>query len=183
MKKTIKILTAAILAIGFGSLANAQSATITANATVISEIVVETRTNLNFGTVVVGQTKSVSARESILVSSGPTLGTSNRGYFVVRAQQGSNVNLSFLLPSNLSSPIGELLPISFNYGDSEVAYLEDSDYEEIDFYPTSALQINSFNSSDPDGREIKVFIGGQVNATGVPAGSYIGNITLSATYN
>ncbi|MDG1277473.1 MAG: hypothetical protein P8O16_09345 [Algoriphagus sp.] len=47
MKKTVKILIATVFAVGFVSLANAQSASISANATVISELKVSNLSNLN----------------------------------------------------------------------------------------------------------------------------------------
>ena len=178
MKKTVKVLIAAVFAVGFGSLANAQSASISANATVISQLVVTNNANLNFGTVVVGQTKSIDAYETIAVSTGPTLGSANRGRFVVRAQQGSNVQLTFVLPADLRTAGGAILPISFDF-DDQVAAVEDNDSGYTVFYPTDAYQITGFGDSP-----VNVWIGGKVDAaTGVTAGTYTGTITLSATYN
>jgi len=176
---------AAVLAVCFGSLANAQSASISANATVISELTVTNQANLNFGTVVVGQTKSLDGYGNVAVSSGPKLGNARQGHFKVTAQRGSNLQLTFNLPTNLIAPGGAELPISFSYEDEQVAVVSDplmGDF--INFYPTTLLQINNFLTGSEDfATYVDVFIGGQVNATGVTAGAYTGTITLSATYN
>ncbi|MDG1277134.1 MAG: DUF4402 domain-containing protein [Algoriphagus sp.] len=185
MKKTVKILIAAVFALGFVSLAKAQSASISANATVISELSVTKGKDLNFGTIVVGQTKSIDAYDNISVSDGPELGSATAGTFTVNAQKGSNVKVSFILPTNLTSSTSNLLPISFNYGDTQVAAVMDDEGNYTEFYPTSDFQINGFNQSvvDPLASSVKFYIGGQVDATGVTAGTYTGTITLSATYN
>lgn len=59
MKKTAKILFDEVFPVSFGSLAKAQSASITANAIVISEIEVTSVANLIFSTLVVGQKKTI----------------------------------------------------------------------------------------------------------------------------
>ncbi|MDG1277135.1 MAG: hypothetical protein P8O16_07630 [Algoriphagus sp.] len=185
MKKTVKILIAAVFAVAFGSLANAQSASISANATVISEISVTTQANLEFGTVVVGQTKSIDGLGSIDVSSGPTLGSSQLGRFLIEAQKGSNVQLTFALPTNLSTTGGALLPISFGPGVSaKSAIVELRPGYQTEFTPSVPYQISGFlNSAEPTDRYIQVSIGGKVDATSATAGSYTGIITLSAIYN
>lgn len=183
MKKTIKIVIAAVFAVGFGSFAQAQSASISANATVISELTITNVANLNFGTVVVGQTKSIDADNMINVSTGSALGTANRGRFIVRAQVGSNVQLTLVLPSNLSTSGGALLPISFAPINGEPAIaVQDGDGQMFAITPGTPYLITGFNSAS-EIEEVNVFVGGQVNATGVTAGTYNGNITLTATYN
>jgi hypothetical protein len=185
MKKTIKFLIAAVFAVGFGSLANAQSASISANATVISELLVTNNANLDFGTVVVGQTKSIDGYGSIEVSTGPTLGTARLGMFRIEAQIGSNVGLTFVLPTNLSTTGGALLPITFGEGVSgKSGMIELRPGIPTEFIPSSPYQINGFlNGAYPGDTFVKVYIGGKVDATGVTAGIYTGTITLSATYN
>ncbi len=184
MKKTVKILIAAVLALGFGSLANAQSASISANATVISEIAVTNLANLNFGTVVVGQMKSIDGLGTIWVDNGPKLGSTNYGRFRIEAQIGSNVQLAFDLPTNLSTAEGALLPISFGPGESAAsAVVELRPGAQTEFDPRNPYQINGFLNADPEERYVVVVIGGQVDATSATAGSYTGTITLSATYN
>ena len=197
MKKSVKILMAAVFAVGFGSLANAQSATISANATVISEIAVARVGDLNFGTLVAGQSKAIDYNGTVSVSTGTSIGTTRMGEFTVAAQAGSDVKLSFTLPSNLTGSGSTILPISFSW-------------DELGMYgpePTNACRIviqegggamfvdptlgpisligNSFPTYEaiPGTNSVRVFIGGKVDATGVTAGSYTGNITLSATYN
>ena len=184
MKKTVKILIATVFAVGFVSLANAQSASISANATVISELKVSNLSNLNFGTIVVGQTKTILADNTVEVSSGSKIGTTNRGRFSLEAQVGSNVTLTFVLPENLTTTEGALLPIEFDWaGASEgpIAY-EDGDGALYKIIPGTSYQILGFNS----GSEMptsNVLVGGRVNATGVTPGTYSGTITLSAIYN
>jgi hypothetical protein len=191
MKKTIKILVAAVLAVGFGSLANAQSASISANATVISELTVTNQANLNFGTVVVGQVKTIdSYLNTATVSTGIALGTSNRGAFTVAAQAGSNVTLEFSLPTTLTGGAGTL-PISFSWLNSEdipvesvTITVEDEGYKIFDpknsyTFPTGFPTLEAIAGTN----SVFVYIGGRVDATGVTAGTYTGTITLSATYN
>jgi hypothetical protein len=185
MKKTVKILAAAILAVGFGSLANAQSASISANATVISEIAVTTLANLNFGTVVVGQTKSIDGYGNIDVSTGPILGPAGFGMFRIVALKGSNVGLTFVLPTNLNTTGGASLPITFGEGAAgKSGMIELKPFEQTEFDPSIPYQINGFlNGGDPAYDYVQVFIGGKVDATVATAGTYTGTITLNATYN
>ena len=183
MKKTVKILIAALFAVGFGSLANAQSASISANATVISELKVTNNANLNFGTVVVGQTKKIDGYGNVEVSTGPKLGSTSLGGFRIEAQTGSNVRLTFEFPTNLSTTEGALLPISFTGTEgASSATIDLGEGDRNEFNPRSPYQINGFLSG-ATGSYMQVFIGGNVNATGVTAGTYTGTITLSATYN
>jgi spore coat protein U-like protein len=191
MKTTIKTFVAAILGLGFGSFANAQSASISANATVISEIEVENVNNLNFGTLVAGQIKSVLLG-GVEVSTGPLLGTANRGEFIVAAQAGSDVRLSFNLPDNLNGPSGALLPISFFWiNEFDVPQLTVriffSNGAFITVNPNNPISFpdNSFPTSEVTAgkNSVRLTIGGKVDATSATAGSYTGTITLNATYN
>ena len=140
--------------------------------------------HLNFGTIVVGQTKTILADNTVEVSSGSKIGTTNRGRFSLEAQVGSNVTLTFVLPENLTTTEGALLPIEFDWaGASEgpIAY-EDGDGALYKIIPGTSYQILGFNS----GSEMptsNVLVGGRVNATGVTPGTYSGTITLSAIYN
>ncbi|WP_289029486.1 DUF4402 domain-containing protein [uncultured Algoriphagus sp.] len=194
MRKTIKILTAAILAIGFGTLANAQSASISANATVISEIAVANINNLNFGTVVVGQKKGIDFAGNVSVSTGSGLGTTTRGEFTVAAQAGSDVTFSFILPANLIGPGDAVMPYALNwendgfdggtkYGGIVVTQIGNGG--SFITNDTFSFDGNSFPTYEAiEGtNSVRVFIGGQVDATSATAGSYTGTITLNATYN
>ncbi len=183
MKKTVKILIAAVLTVGFGSLANAQSASISANATVISELSILNMANLAFGTVVSGQKKFIDSENTTEVSIGSALGASSRGRFIMWAQIGSNVTLTFTLPTNLSTSGGDLLPISFDdFNENPIIAVVDGDGIFGRVTPGTPYVINGFNSaSEID--NINIYVGGQVDATGVTAGTYTGTITLSAAYN
>jgi hypothetical protein len=185
MKKTTKVLFTALLAVGFGSLVHAQSATISANATVLSQITVVNNANLNFGTVIMGQTKMIDASDNVYVSEGSTaIGSANRGSFYVTAQTGSNVRLTFTLPTNLSKVGGGSLPISFPHYEETMGIVEDAYGTQDDFDLTIAYVINGFNSSwDWETSTSSFYIGGKVDATTATAGIYTGTITLSATYN
>lgn len=185
MKTTIKTFIAAILTIGFGSFANAQSASISANATVISEIAVTRVDDLNFGTVVVGQKKSITADSNVAVSTGSVLGSANRGHFMVNAQRGSNVSISFDFPINLVATGGGQLPIYFSWENEpeRVIVVTNGDFDDAPkLIPGTPYQINNYNPNS-ETSEYNFFIGGQVDATNATAGSYTGNITLNATYN
>lgn len=123
MKKSIKILVAFILASSFWSIAHGQSASISANATVINEIAVARVADLNFGTLVAGQIKSIDMMGNVSISSGTALGSTTRGEFTVSASAGSDVRLSFDLPNNLTGSGSDVLPISFSWMD-EMGYPE-----------------------------------------------------------
>nr|MBI1229443.1 hypothetical protein [Cytophagales bacterium] len=197
MKKTIKILTAAILAVSFGSLVHAQSATISANATVVSEIAVARVADLNFGTLVTGQIKTIFYDGSVFVSTGSALGSANRGEFTVAAAAGSDVRLSFNLPTNLAGPGASTLPIDFAWEDvspfgsvtSNNVLVVGQEGDQTQIFNPPLGPISVYDSSFPTfeaiagTNSVRVFIGAQVDATGVSAGSYTGTITLSATYN
>ncbi len=188
MKKTVKILIAALFAVSFSSLANAQSASISANATVISELKVTNQANLNFGTIIIGQTKSIYSDNSVVVSTGNSLGNTNRGQFSLSAGIGSNLTLTFVLPSSLTTTGGAILPISFTDDNpnnlSSAIGFEDGDGNVAKVTPGIPYVINGYNSAS-EVKNANVFVGGQVDATGVgvSTGIYTGTITLSATYN
>jgi spore coat protein U-like protein len=196
MKKTIKTLITLMLAVALGSLAHAQSASISVDATVISEIAVANVNNLNFGTLVAGQIKTIDLRGNVSVSTGSTLGTTSQGEFTVAASAGSDVQLSFTLPANLIGPDVGVLPIAFVYdedvaGDllprSALRIVDGLDGQFLSGDPTSPISFrdNSFPTFEaiPGTNSVRVFIGGQVDATNATAGTYIGTITLSATFN
>lgn len=199
MKKTIKIVIAAVFAVGFGSFANAQSASISANATVISEIVVANVNNLNFGTVVAGQKKRIDYLGNVSVSIGSAVGPITMGEFTVAAQAGSDVRFSFTLPANLISPSNATMPYVLNWqevdpdGDGVSTFTR---YGGIVIQQAggggSAIMGNNFSfpgnsfptfQAIPGTNSVRVFIGGQVDATSATAGTYTGTITLNATYN
>ncbi|WP_289029487.1 hypothetical protein [uncultured Algoriphagus sp.] len=188
---------AAVLAVGFGSLANAKSASISANATVISEIVVNNVSNLDFGTVVVGQKKLVYAgdRMSSKVSTGTLIDNGSGGEFTISAQAGSDVTISFVLPTSLAGSTSGSLPITFGemedigmgpYFNPEIITI--SQIGGIDTYinqNSPSLRYANFPTFDIGGgvNGIRVIIGGEVDATSATAGTYTGTITMSATYN
>lgn len=196
MKTTIKILTTALLAVGFGSLVHAQSASISANATVISEIAVTSVSDLNFGTIVANQKKFVSQfGNPATVSTGTVIDNGGRGEFTVAAQAGTDVTVSLVLPPALLGPGGSL-PIVFvetidtDFGDPSLLSAIYINMQEGNggYYinPNSfSERFNSFPNFDIGGgvNGVRIFIGGEVDATNATAGTYTGIITLNATYN
>lgn len=190
MKKSSKILIIVVFTIGFGSLVKAQNASISANATVISEITVAKVADLNLGTVVVGQIKSIDGL-SRKVSTGPDLGSSNMGQFTVAAQAGTDVILTFSLPTELSGPNMTTLPIKFSWDDNgsvaQSVWIQADVFYWLGLNPTLGplsfpAGFPSFQAI-PGTNSVNVFIGAQVDATSATAGTYIGTITLSASYN
>nr|MBI1229442.1 hypothetical protein [Cytophagales bacterium] len=193
MKKTVKVLLTAALAIGIGAFANAQSASISANATVISEIAVTSVSDLNFGTIVVNQKKIVSEMGDTRVSTGTAINNGSRGEFTVAAP--ADVTVSLLLPNVLTGSGGSL-PILFEetlFNEVEGSYTRSTLY--VNFQPGNGGYV--INPNSPSERfanfptfdigggvnGVRVFIGGTVDATNSTAGSYTGTITLNATYN
>lgn len=195
MKKTVKVLLTAALAIGIGAFANAQSASISANATVISEIAVTSVSDLNFGTIVVNQKKIVSEMGDTRVSTGTAINNGSRGEFTVAAPAGADVTVSLVLPNVLTGSGGSL-PILFEetlFSEMMGSYTRSTLY--VNFQPgNGGYDINpnspserfaNFPTFDIGGgvNGVRVFIGGTVDATNSTAGSYTGTITLNATYN
>lgn len=142
----------------------AQAAGIGATARVLRVITVTGARTLAFGNVLPGVARTV----------GVAAGTSGR--FTLRGQNGANVNLSFTLPSSLTSG-ANTLPIGAWTG--FVNRVNNTGGTGSAFTPSAAATAAAFS---PSGR-LFVFIGGTVTpVANQAAGNYTGTITLTAAY-
>ena len=167
MKRLLQITLVAFIMTGLTTVAFAQgqsdNASIGADATVIAQLDVTAGSSLNFGNVTPGVSSSVA------YGSG--------GSFSITGGGGASIDLDFTLPANLTLGTNNL-PISFSTTD---ANWEDGNTSSgsNEFDPNAGTTITF-----PADGDMTVFIGGTVNpGAGQVAGTYTGNIVLTATYN
>jgi len=172
MKRLLQLSLALFIVTGLTTIANAQSsknATIKASAVIQSSVTISGPNDLNFGAVPSGTPTPVSYNDA------------NAGRFDVSGNE--TVTLGLSLPSNLTNSNSTTMPI--NFSTSDAAWSDDgTNYNEFD--PTNGNTINLDlwdNNVSSDGA-ISVYIGGEVNpAANQEAGTYNGDITLTAEYN
>jgi hypothetical protein len=158
----VSAVVAAVLTLG-ALPAKAQTANITATATVLQAITVTGARTLDFGTVFPGVAKAIAV----------AAGTSGR--FDLTGSNSANVNVSFTLPGNLTSgantlPIGSWTGCYF--GTNTVASC-------TAFVPSAALTATAFSATGT----LFVWVGGTVTpAANQTAGVYNGTVTLNAAY-
>lgn len=143
------------------------SADIDALARVLETLTATAVNNLDFGDLLQGQASTVL----------PTATTA--GQFFVNGEAGSEVELSFTLPSELDRDGGpEVLSISFS-GTSAVHNTEDDAAAGTDFDPDTGAT-TSLNGTNG---ELYIYIGGTANPDPAQqSGNYEGVITLSVEY-
>ncbi len=196
MKNLVKIAAVAVLSLGFGVAANAQTgegkATIGASATVLGNIEVVKGDDLGFGQVMPGLDKHVPMiggnEDAVNAGTGNVnlVGVSS-GFFKVFAAEGSSVVLDLAF-SGLAFG-GVPLALDFNEG-----LTDGSDVTTL-AYGTETLAtkrmiigdnpIPSFPASPLDEKNgVYVYVGGTVRPEANQApGNYTGTLTLTATYN
>jgi hypothetical protein len=164
MRSTIR--TSALLATLLGLTATAgqaQSANITATATVYTAITVTGANPLNFGNVFPGVARTILATDAAA------------GRFDLTGQNSANVNLTFTLPANLVSG-GNNLPIG-----SWTGYRNNTNAQTggTAFTPAATAYATAFSGAGA----VFVFVGGTVTpAAAQAAGTYTGTVTLTAAY-
>jgi len=140
-----------------------QQTPLTIRATVLSPISV-TATDLNFGNVVRNVTKTINP------------GSSGSGRWEVTGDVGKEVQLTFIVPTYISSGSNEL---SYSCSSTEAKYSTDaSGTPGTTFSPLSTITTNLSSSG-----KLYVFIGGKLQPTSSQAaGDYTGTITMSIQY-
>jgi len=164
MRTTIRVsaVLAAILSLA-GSSARAQSANINATATVFQAMTVTGARPLDFGNVFPGVAAAIPV----------TAATSGR--FDLTGQNGANVNLTFTLPTNLTSGANNL-PIGTWTGCTSPT---NTTAGCTAFTPSPSATASGFSGAGA----LFVFVGGTVTPAGnQPAGTYTGTVTLTAAY-
>ncbi len=174
--KTLKILFAAIIFVGFATTLKAQD--IEARAEVMSPIEIEGQQDLNFRLVAQGIAKAIDLEGT--VTGGAAQGDETVGRFRVQADTGSRVQWTFsVLPTVLDRVGGtETMPISYTAGWSNVLGGTDMQND------AAIIQGGGHTVNSVVNGEFYVFLGGEVTpATGQEAGVYEADVTLTAEYN
>lgn len=154
---------AAILSLA-ASAAQAQSANISATATVFTAMTVTGARPLAFGNVFPGVASTI-----------PSTDPANSGRFDLTGQNSANVNLTFTLPANLTSGANNL-PIGTWSGCSNTTNTVTGCSA---FTPSAAATARAFSGTGA----LFVFVGGTVTpAANQAAGSYTGTVTMTAAY-
>ncbi len=174
--KTLKILFAAFIFVGFATAAMADDPTtqddtgeIDATATVLQAMNVIGEQDLTFGDVSPGVNKTVDWDDA-----------DNGGIFIIQAGSGASIQYNITTIDNLSSDEdGSTAELSIdgydgNWGEDNVT---ENATNELSFGSDETITV-------PGTSEIYVFFGATVNPTNdQEAGSYSGEITLTAEYN
>ncbi len=161
---TASKLSLAVLALALvgTSVAQAQSANITATATVLTPLTLTGTANLAFGNVFPGINKTVAAADA------------TSGRFTIAGNPGSQVSMTFTLPTNLTGP--GTLAIATWTGEHNNTNTTGG----TGFTP-SAAATRATLAATPGNRFL--FIGATVQPTvAQAAGAYSGTITLNVVY-
>ena len=143
--------------------ASAQSANINATATVFQAITVTGARDLAFGNVFPGVAKTVVVSDA------------TSGRFDLTGQSSGNVNVSFTLPTNLTSGANNL-PIGTWTGCTNATNTTTGC---TSFTPSAGATASAFSGAGA----LFVWVGGTVSpAANQAAGAYTGVVTLTAAY-
>jgi Mat/Ecp fimbriae major subunit len=143
--------------------AEAQSANITATATVYQAMTITGARTLDFGNVFPGVAKAVA------------VAAATSGRFDLTGQNSANVNLTFTLPANLTSGANNL-PIGTWTGCTNTT---NSTTGCASFTPSGSATPSAFGGTG----SLYVWVGGTVTPAGnQPTGTYTGTVTLTAAY-
>lgn len=193
MKNLVKIAAVAVLSLGFGVAAQAQTngeASMTATASVLGNLEVTAPTELSFGQVMPGFDKYVPMTGGEATSN--SLGTVNQtgvesGLFKVFAAQGASIQLDLAITPFANGT--NILPIDFNKGLAEDGTETTLAWGNDGISPVKMIigenVISSFPSSLLDDKNgVNVYVGGTVRpAANQASGAYAATITLTASYN
>lgn len=153
---------AAILSLSAAG-ASAQSANINATATVYQALTVTGARALDFGNVFPGVAKSIVVSDA------------TSGRFDLTGQASANVNVSFTLPTNLTSGANNL-PIGTWTGCSNAT---NTTAGCTSFTPSASATATALSGAGA----LFVWVGGTVSpAANQAAGAYTGTVTLTAAY-
>jgi hypothetical protein len=145
------------------SAAQAQSANITATATVFQAMTVTGARTLDFGNVFPGVAKTIA------------VAAATSGRFDLTGQSSANVNVSFTLPTNLTSGANNL-PIGSWTGCTNATNTTTGC---TSFTPSASTTATAFSGAGA----LFVWVGGTVTPGGAQAaGTYTGTVTLTAAY-
>lgn len=191
----MKIFAALAIMLGFTMGAMAQQTDydkVDAKAQVVAQVNVTQLQDLIFGIVTPGNTKTIDTDGAVIagtLGSGPNIGAEKSGQFSVTKGQNTQVTLGFTLPTDLIYDTDKKLPINFaDASGTKLAKLAqfNGGQDDLLFTPGSGIVVaNSGPTAAYFGDvDFYVYIGGTVvPIAGQVAGIYVGEITLTATYN
>jgi len=163
MRTTTRVSAVLAALISLTASAQAQSANINATATVYQAMTVTGARTLDFGNVFPGVAKSI----------GVAAATSGR--FDLTGQSSANVDLTFTLPTNLTSGANNL-PIGSWTGCTNATNTTTGC---TTFTPSGSASASAFSGAGA----LFVWVGGTVTPGGAQAaGTYTGTVTLTAAY-
>ena len=164
MRTTTRVSTALVAILSLAaSAAQAQSANINATAVVFQAMTVTGARTLDFGNVFPGVAKSIA------------VAAATSGRFDLTGQASANVNVSFTLPTNLTSG-ANLLPIGTWTGCTNATNTTTGC---TSFTPSAATTATAFSGAGA----LFVWVGGTVTpGAAQAAGTYNGTVTLTAAY-
>ena len=164
MRTTTRVSTALVAILSLAaSAAQAQSANINATAVVFQAMTVTGARTLDFGNVFPGVAKSIA------------VAAATSGRFDLTGQASANVNVSFTLPTNLTSG-ANLLPIGTWTGCTNATNTTTGC---TSFTPSAATTATAFSGAGA----LFVWVGGTVTPGAAQAtGTYNGTVTLTAAY-
>ena len=164
MRTTTRVSTALVAILSLAaSAAQAQSANINATAIVFQAMTVTGARTLDFGNVFPGVAKSIA------------VAAATSGRFDLTGQASANVNVSFTLPTNLTSGANSL-PIGTWTGCTNAT---NTTAGCTVFTPSAATTATAFSGAGA----LFVWVGGTVTpGAAQAAGTYNGTVTLTAAY-
>jgi hypothetical protein len=153
----------AIATVAGSAVGHAQSANASISATVLQPITITKNNDLLFGNVFPGVNSTVAV-------------TGSAAQFTLAGTASANVNLSFTLPTNLTSGANNL-PIGTWTGYHNATASPSSGGTA--FTPSASATASAFSGSGA----LSVYVGGTVQpAANQTAGTYTGTLTLNAAY-
>lgn len=210
MKKLTTLLFAVTLLVGFSSVTMAQStdnATISANANVVQDMVVGNEfEDLEFNNILVNSAKFIDATDGSVDATTGTAdgitGGETRGYFSIEILDGTNVDLTLDVPSNLEDGSSNTLQIAFGEtgigdetdnlngllteteptGTASVTAIDNGAGSDFSREPGTGVWDLDSAFEMPNSGIVYLALGGEVQASSnQELGSYTGDITLTAT--
>jgi len=160
-----KILASALVLVLAANVAQAQSASITASATVQQALTILAVDNLAFGNAFPGTTNAVLPSDA------------NSGSWSLTGAANAEVTLTWTLPANLQDASLNNLPITF--GATAAGYNVANSRAGLTLVNPAAVATTRLDATTGN---LYVFIGGSVSPTTQPAGAYSGSIQLATAY-
>ncbi len=166
MKKLLNSSVVVVLLAAAGTqAAQAQSASISATATVQQALTIAAAGNLAFGSVFPGVAKVVAPSDAA------------SGAWTLTGAANAEVTLTFTLPANLTDASSNNLPISF--GAASAGHNTVNSRAGLTLVNPTAVGTTRLDGVSGN---LYVFIGGSVSPVAQPAGAYSGSITLATAY-